>query len=132
MKATLDQIIEIKNEEPVIRDNVTSDFYQKGIYQWWHEKYGCLYVGISAVETDKKEYGMPLRALHHTRKLLAKEKGNTQPTKKWSAFSKQFLEGNHQLQEIEVVYDLYPSKSKQELEKIEKELITSLNPICNS
>jgi len=39
MKATLDQIIEIKNEEPVIRDNVPSDFYQKGIYQWWHEKY---------------------------------------------------------------------------------------------
>ena len=89
-------------------------------------------MGISAVNTKKKNDGMPMRALHHVRKLLGKEKGNTQPTKKWSRFSKIFLSFNHQYDEIEVVYDNHPSKSKDELKKIEKQLIENLNPICNS
>ena len=132
MRTRLDQIIDIKNEEPVIKDNIPSKFYQKGIYQWWHNLYGCVYVGISAVNTKKKNDGMPMRALHHVRKLLGKEKGNTQPTKKWRSFSKIFLSFNHQYDEIEVVYDNHPSKSKDELKKIEKQLIENLNPICNS
>ena len=33
MNTTLDQIIEIYNEEPVIKENIPVDYYQKGIYQ---------------------------------------------------------------------------------------------------
>ena len=132
MKKTLDQIIEIINEEPVIKQNLPLEYYQKGIYQWWHDKYGCIYVGISAVDTEKKNDGMPLRALHHARKLLSKEKGNTQPTKKWTDFSKRFTEGNHQLKEIKIVYENHPHKSKRDLEEIEHQFIHKLKPICNA
>ena len=59
MNTTLDQIIEMKNEEPVIKDNIPSNLYQKGLYQWWHDTYGCIYVGISAVDTEQKNDGMP-------------------------------------------------------------------------
>lgn len=132
MNTTLDQIIEIKNAEPVIKDNIPSNLYQKGLYQWWHDTYGCIYVGISAVDTEKKNDGMPLRALHHARKLLSKEKGNTQPTKKWTSFSKKFLEGNHQLNEIKVIYENHPHKSKRDLEELEHQLIYKFKPICNA
>ena len=44
MNTTLDQIIEINNGEPVIKENVPVEYYQKGIYQWWHDDYGCIYV----------------------------------------------------------------------------------------
>tara|TARA_B100000676_G_C17494759_1_gene540110 strand:- start:120 stop:518 length:399 start_codon:yes stop_codon:yes gene_type:complete len=132
MNTTLDQIIEISNEEIVIKQNVPVEYYQKGIYQWWHDTYGCIYVGISAVDTVKKNDGMPLRALHHARKLLSKEKGNTQPTKKWTNFSKKFLEGNHQLKEIKIVYENHPDKSKRDLEEIEHQLIQKFKPICNA
>lgn len=132
MKSKLDQIIEIQGKEPLIKNSIPDNYYQRGIYQWWHKKFGCIYVGISAVDTKKKNDGMPMRALHHVRKLLGKEKGNTQPTKKWSSFSKLFLSNNHHFDEIEVIYDNYPSKSKDELKIIEKQMIESLNPICNS
>jgi len=132
MNTTLDQLIDIQNEEPVIRENIPSNFYQKGLYQWWHDKYGCIYVGISAVDTEKKNDGMPLRALHHARKLLSKEKGNTQPTKKWTDFSKKFMEGNHQLKEIKIVYENHPHKSKRDLEELEHQLIYKFKPICNA
>jgi len=132
MNTTLDQLIDIQNEEPVIRENIPSNFYQKGLYQWWHDKYGCIYVGISAVDTEKKNDGMPLRALHHARKLLSKEKGNTQPTKKWTDFSKKFMEGNHQLKEIKIVYENHPHKSKRNLEELEHQLIYKFKPICNA
>ena len=132
MNTTLDQIIETKNQEPVIKDNIPSNLYQKGLYQWWHDTYGCIYVGISAVDTEKKNDGMPLRALHHARKLLSKEKGNTQPTKKWTNFSKKFLEGNHQLNEIKIVYENHPQKSKRDLEELEHQLIYKFKPICNA
>jgi len=132
MNTTLDQLIDIQNEEPVIRENIPSNFYQKGLYQWWHDKYGCIYVGISAIDTEKKNDGMPLRALHHARKLLSKEKGNTQPTKKWTDFSKKFMEGNHQLKEIKIVYENHPHKSKRDLEELEHQLIYKFKPICNA
>ena len=132
MNTTLDQLIDIQNEEPVIRENIPSNFYQKGLYQWWHDTYGCIYVGISAVDTEKKNDGMPLRALHHARKLLSKEKGNTQPTKKWTDFSKKFMKGNHHLKEIKIVYENHPHKSKRDLEEIEHQLIHKFKPICNA
>jgi len=132
MNTTLDQIIEMKSEGPVIKDNIPSNLYQKGLYQWWHDTYGCIYVGISAVDTEKKNDGMPLRALHHARKLLSKEKGNTQPTKKWTNFSKKFIEGNHQINEIKIFYENHPQKSKRDLEELEHQLIHKFKPICNA
>ena len=71
MNTTLDQIIEINNGEPAIKENVPMEYYQKGIYQWWHDVYGCIYVGISAVDTENKKillFYFPLllgEFLHH-------------------------------------------------------------------
>ena len=47
-------------------------------------------------------------------------------------FSKKFLEGNHQLNEIKIVYENHPQKSKRDLEELEHQLIHKIKPICNA
>lgn len=131
IKTTLDKIIALGSKGPEIKKDISPAFYQRGIYQWWHKKYGCIYVGINALDTNEKNNGMPLRALHHTRKLLNQISSNTRQTKKWLAFSKIFNANKDSYSDIEIHYENHPHHSKKELEQLEKDLVNKHKPITN-
>jgi hypothetical protein len=74
---------------------------------------------------------MPLRALHHTRKLLNLISSNTRQTKKWLAFSRIFNANKDSYSDIVIHYENHPHCSKKELEELEKDLVSKHKPITN-